>query len=48
MKRFVNGVDRSQALLLSDWREDYVHEDNPVRVVDTLKPLTVAFALVTS
>lgn len=34
MKRFVDGVDRSQALLLPDRLEDYVHEDNPVRVVD--------------
>ena len=34
MKRFVDGVDRSQGLLLPDRLEDYVHEDNPVRVVD--------------
>lgn len=34
MKRFVDGVDRSQGLLLSDRLEDFVHEDNPVRVVD--------------
>ena len=34
MKRFVDGVDRSQALLLPDRLEDFVHEDNPVRVVD--------------
>lgn len=34
MKRFVDEVDRSQGLLLPDRLEDYVHEDNPVRVVD--------------
>lgn len=34
MKRFVNGVDRSQSLLLPDRLEDYVHEDNPVRVIE--------------
>ena len=34
MKRFVDGIDRSQGLLLPDRLEDYVHEDSPVRVVD--------------
>jgi transposase len=34
MKRFVDGVDRSQGFLLPDRLDDYVHEDNPVRVVD--------------
>ena len=34
MKRFVDSVDRTQGLLLPDRLEDYVHEDNPVRVVD--------------
>ena len=34
MKRFVDGVDRSQGLLLPDRLEDYVHKDNPVRAVD--------------
>lgn len=34
MKRFVDGVDRSQALLLPDRLEDYVRQDNPVRLVD--------------
>jgi transposase len=34
MKRFVDGVDRSQGLLLPERLEDYVHEHNPVRVVD--------------
>lgn len=31
---FVDGVDRSQGLLLPDRLEDFVHDDNPVRVVD--------------
>jgi len=34
MKRFIDGIDRSQGLLLPERLEDYVHEDNPVRVVD--------------
>src|SRR5271154_2279267 len=34
MKRFVEGEDRRQATLLPDSLEDYVTEDNPVRVVD--------------
>lgn len=34
MKRFVDRVDRTQALLLPDRLEDYVHEGSPVRVVD--------------
>lgn len=34
MKRFVEGVDRTPALLLPDRLEDYVHQDNPVRLVD--------------
>ena len=34
MKRFVEAGDRRQATLLPDSLEDYVTEDNPVRVVD--------------
>ena len=34
MKRFVDGEDRRQATLLPDTLEDYVREDNPVRVID--------------
>ena len=34
MKRFVEGEDRSQAILLPEYLEDYVSDDNPVRVVD--------------
>ena len=34
MKRFVEGVDRAQATLLPECLEDWVGEDNPVRVID--------------
>src|SRR3712207_3724322 len=34
MKRFVEGEDRRQTTLLPDCIEDYVSEENPVRVVE--------------
>src|SRR5271167_2999415 len=34
MKRFVEGEDRRQAFLLPELLDDYVTEDNPVRVVE--------------
>lgn len=34
MKRFIEGVDRSQATLFPEHLEDWIDEDNPVRVVD--------------
>jgi transposase len=34
MKRFIEGVSRSQSTLFPESLEDYVAEDNPVRVVD--------------
>jgi|SRR5688572_1035314 len=34
MRRFVEGVDRSQSTLFPDHLNDYIAEDNPVRVVD--------------
>src|SRR3712207_2413781 len=34
MKRFVEGEDRRQATLLPECIDDYVSEDNPVRVID--------------
>ena len=34
MKRFIEGEDRRQAILLPESLEDYVAEDNPVRVID--------------
>ncbi len=34
MKRFVEGVDREQSTLFPDRLEDWIGDDNPVRVVD--------------
>ena len=34
MKRFIEGEDRSQVTLLPECLDDYVGDDNPVRVVD--------------
>ncbi len=32
MKRFIEGVDRGQSTLISDRLEDWIGDDNPVRV----------------
>src|ERR1700720_144551 len=34
MKRFIEGEDRRQAILLPDCLEDYVSDENPVRVIE--------------
>jgi transposase len=34
MKRFVEGKDRTQGVLLPEFLDDYVAEDNPVRAID--------------
>jgi transposase len=34
MKRFIARADREQATLFPDRLDDYVDEDNPVRVID--------------
>ena len=34
MKRFIQGEDRTQSMLLPEMLDDYVTEANPVRVVD--------------
>src|SRR5690349_21373853 len=34
MKRFIEGADRHQVTLLPECLDDYVGEDNPVRIVD--------------
>jgi transposase len=34
MKRFIEGTDRSQAILFPERLDDYIAEDNPVRAVD--------------
>jgi hypothetical protein len=36
MKRFIEGEDRGQGTLLPELLDDYVAEDNPVRVVNIL------------
>ncbi len=34
MKRFIEGVDRGQSTLFPECLEDWIDEDNPVRVID--------------
>jgi transposase len=34
MKRFVEGEDRRQGVLLPEFLDDYLAEDNPVRAID--------------
>ena len=34
MKRFVEGTDRGQSTLFPECLEDWIGEDNPVRVID--------------
>ncbi len=34
MKRFIEGMDRGQCILLPECLDDYIGEDNPVRIVD--------------
>ncbi len=34
MKRFIEGETRTQVMLLPECLDDYVTEENPVRVVD--------------
>jgi transposase/macrodomain Ter protein organizer (MatP/YcbG family) len=34
MRRFVEGIDRGQATLFPECLEDFIDEDNPVRVID--------------
>ncbi len=34
MKRFVDGADREQSTLFPECLEDWIGEDNPVRVID--------------
>ncbi len=36
MRRFVEGVDRGQTTLFPECLEDWIGEDNPVRVVDVI------------
>jgi transposase len=34
MKRFVEGTDREQSTLFPECLDDWIHEGNPVRVID--------------
>ena len=34
MKRFVEGTDRGQSMLFPECLEDWINENNPVRVID--------------
>ena len=34
MTRFIEGKSRTQVTLLPEWLDDYIAEENPVRVVD--------------
>ena len=34
MKRFIEGEDRSQSTLFPERLDEYIGEDNPVRVID--------------
>jgi transposase len=34
MNRFIEGADRQQVTLMPECLDDYVGEDNPVRIVD--------------
>src|SRR5436305_13116001 len=36
MKRFIDGADRGQSTLFPECVEDWISEDNPVRVIDVL------------
>jgi len=45
MKRYVEGADRSQSILFPQQLDDYVAEDNIVRVVDAFVEALDLFAL---
>ena len=34
MKRYIEGVDRGQSTLFPESLDDWINEDNPVRVID--------------
>jgi transposase len=34
MKRFIQGEDRTQSTLLPEALDDYITENNPVRIID--------------
>ena len=36
MKRFVSGIDRGQSTFLPECLDDFIDDNNPVRVIDVL------------
>ncbi len=44
MKRFVEGVERSQSTLFPERLEDWIGADNPVRVIDVLSMSSILAA----
>ena len=45
MTRFVQSEDRIQGVLLPEYLDDYVAEDNPVRVIDVMSWISGRWAL---
>ena len=45
MKRFIEGEDRSQVTLLPECLDDYIAEDNPVRVMRCRRARSVGVGL---
>ncbi len=45
MKRFIQGQDRSQSTLFPESLEEYIDEDNAVRIVDAYVDELDLFAL---
>jgi hypothetical protein len=43
MKRFVEGADRGQSTLFPECLDDWIEENNPVRVIDAFVDLRVAW-----
>lgn len=46
MTRFIEGLDRQQAMLLPEHLDDYVDENSPVRVIDALPTFLISQRLV--
>jgi len=45
MGRFVEGADRGQNTLFPECLEDWIGEDNPVRVIDVVRQSSIPSAL---
>ena len=43
MKRFVEGADRGQSTLFPECRDDWIDENNPVRVIDVFDLAELGF-----